>query len=191
MSWPKCPQTETARPKCPVTETARPKSPVPINSNVDSARISVRIVWICLGAELVRSTHSWKVSFWGWEENSVWILKWTTLLGIFCKISFTPAVTSCYQVHALNADAHLSAALCYFRCHWCRKLAAVNCIRHLNNPHPIHAADGHYTRYSSCITLLWLHHNHKMPISYYKNGFVSCHQSVGRWLIFVFCSKNI
>jgi len=45
------------------------------------------------------------------EENSVWIIKWTTLLGIFCKISFTPTVTSCYQVHA---DAHLSAALlCY------------------------------------------------------------------------------
>jgi len=36
-------------------------------------------------------------------------------LRIFCKISFTPAVTSYYQVHGLNADAHLSAALlCYF-----------------------------------------------------------------------------
>jgi len=45
------------------------------------------------------------------EENSVWIVKWTTLLGIFCEISFTPTVTSCYHVHA---DAHLSAALvCY------------------------------------------------------------------------------
>jgi len=42
---------------------------------------------------------------------------------------FTPAVTSCYQVHALNADVHLSAALlCYFRWNWCRNLAAVNCI---------------------------------------------------------------
>jgi len=39
------------------------------------------------------------------------------LLGIFCKLSFTLAVTSSYQVHALNADAHLSATLrCYFRC---------------------------------------------------------------------------
>jgi len=28
-----------------------------------------------------------------------------------------------------NADAHLYAALlCYFRCNWCRNLAAVNCI---------------------------------------------------------------
>jgi len=55
------------------------------------------------------------------EENSVWILQLTTLLGIFCKIGFTPAVIPCYQVHALNADEHLSAALlCYFRCNWCK-----------------------------------------------------------------------
>jgi len=40
-------------------------------------------------------------------------------------------VTSCYQVHALNANAHLSAALlCYVRCNWCRNLVAVNCILH-------------------------------------------------------------
>ena len=39
-----------------------------------------------------------------------------TLLGILCIISFALAVTSCYQVHARDADAHLSAALlCYFR----------------------------------------------------------------------------
>ena len=45
------------------------------------------------------------------EENSVWIIKWTTLLGIFCKIRFAPTVTSFYHVHA---DAHLSVALiCY------------------------------------------------------------------------------
>jgi len=31
-----------------------------------------------------------------------------------------------------------------------------------------------------------------MSISYHKNGLVSSHQSVGRWLIFyVLCSKNI
>jgi len=41
-----------------------------------------------------------------------------------------------------------------------------------------------YTRNSSCIKLLWLHHNHKMSISYHKIGLVSCHQSVGRWLTF-------
>jgi len=60
------------------------------------------------------------------EENSVWILKWTTLLGIFCKICYTPAVTSSYQVHSLIADAHLTAVLlCYFKWNWCRNLAAV------------------------------------------------------------------
>jgi len=100
-----------------------------INSNVGSARICMRIVWICFSGEFVRSMQGWKVSLWGSEENSVWILKWTTSLGIFCKIRFTPAVTSYYQVHVLNAVAHLSAALlCYFWCHRCRNLAAVNCI---------------------------------------------------------------
>jgi len=55
----------------------------------------------------------------------------------------------------------------------------------LNNLHPIFAADGYDTRTNSCITLLWLHHNHKMSISYHKNGLVSRQQSVGRWLIFM------
>ena len=45
------------------------------------------------------------------EENSVWILKWTTLLRIFCKISFTPAVTFCYQVHAPKTDTQLHTFL--------------------------------------------------------------------------------
>jgi len=120
------------------------------------------------------------------EENSVWILKWTTLLGIFCKISFTAAVTFCHQVHALKTDTHIptAALICYFRCHWCRNLSEVNCIMTLNSHHPIHAADGHYTRNSSCITSLWLHHNPKMSISYHKRGLVSIHQPVGKWLIF-------
>jgi len=49
----------------------------------------------------LKSTLGWKVSFWGSVRgNSVWILKLTTLLGIFCKRRFTPAVMSCYQVHA-------------------------------------------------------------------------------------------
>jgi len=65
------------------------------------------------------------------EDNLVWILKWTTLLVTFCKICFTLSVTSCYQVHTLNADAHLSTALlCYLRWNRCRNLAAVNCIMH-------------------------------------------------------------
>ena len=101
------------------------------------------------------------------EENSVWIIKWTTLLGIFCKIRFTPTITSCYHVHA---DAHLSAALlCYLGCNWFRNLAAVNCILHWI----VLTLSTLHTRNSSCITLFWLHHNHKMSISYHKNGLVS------------------
>jgi len=42
------------------------------------------------------------------------------------KLYNTPAVTTCYQAHSLIADAHLPATLlCYFRCSWCRNLAAV------------------------------------------------------------------
>jgi len=54
------------------------------------------------------------------------------LLGIFCKISFTPAVTFCYQAHTPKTDTHIptAALLCYFRCHWCRNLSEVNCILH-------------------------------------------------------------
>jgi len=106
----------------------------------------------------------------------VWIINWTTLLGIFCKISFTPTVTSCYHVHA---DAHLSAALlCY--------LGAIRAetsllLTALNTPHPTTL----HTRNSSCITLLWLHHNHKMSIRYHKNGLASSHQTVERWFIFM------
>jgi len=46
------------------------------------------------------------------EEKSIWILKWITLLGIFCKISFTPAVTSCSRYTPPNADV-TAALLCY------------------------------------------------------------------------------
>jgi len=42
-----------------------------------------------------------------------------------------------------------------------------------------------HARNSSCIALLWLHHNHKMSISFHKNGLVSSHQTVGRWFIFM------
>jgi len=62
------------------------------------------------------------------EENSVWLLK-LTLLRIFCKISFTPDVTLCYQVHAPKTDTHIptAALLCYSRC---RNLSEVICILH-------------------------------------------------------------
>jgi len=118
------------------------------------------------------------------EENSVWIIKWMTLLGIFCKISCTPTVTSCYQVHA---DAHISAALLSnYRYNWCRKIDAVNCVLHwiVLTLTTLHTRN------------IWLRHNHKMSTSYHKNGLVSrlvsSYQSVGRLFIFyVLCSKNI
>jgi len=76
----------------------------------------------------------WKSSFQDQsEENSVWILKYTTLFGRFCKATFMPAIASWYQVLVLNADAHIpisAARLCYFRCHWCRNITVVNCIVH-------------------------------------------------------------
>ena len=62
------------------------------------------------------------------EENSVWIIKSTTLLGIFCKISFTPTVTSWYHVHA---DAGISAALvCYLDATGAETSMLLNCILH-------------------------------------------------------------
>jgi len=54
----------------------------------------------------------------------------------------------------------------------------------LNSPYPIHAADGYYTRVSSCKTLLWLHHDHKTSVSYHENVLVSSLQAVGRWFVF-------
>ena len=141
-----------------------------------------------------KSTRGWKVTFWGQsEENSVWILKLTTLLEIFCNISFTPAVTSCYQQHALNVDPHLSAALlCYvLQVQLVPKSRCCQLHTARNSPHLICAADGHYTRNRSCITLLWLHNNHKTSTNFHKNGLISSHQSFGRWLIFyMFCSTT-
>ena len=134
------------------------------------------------------STQGWKVRFWGsLRGNSVWILKWTNLLGIFCKLSFTPAVTSCYQVHALNADARLSATLlCFFRCNWCRNLAAVNCTLHWIVL-TLFTLQMRITLVvvRRCITELWLHHNHKISAGCHKNGLVSSQQFVGRWFIFI------
>jgi len=49
-----------------------------------------------------------------------------TLVGTFCKISFTPTVTSCYHV---RADAHLSAALvCYLDATGAETSMLLNCI---------------------------------------------------------------
>ena len=75
----------------------------------------------------------------------------------------------------------LSAArLCYFRCHWCRSLAVVNCIVH-RIVLTLSMLQMDNTRDGSFIRLLWLHHNHEVSVSYHKNELVSSHQPVGRW----------
>jgi len=135
-----------------------------------------------------KSKQGWKVSFWGSVRgNSVWILKWTTLLGIFCKLRFTPTLTSCCQVHALNADSHLFAALlCCLRCNWCQNFAAVNCILHWIVLILSTLQMGiTLVTVRSWRTELWLHHKHKISYGYHKNGLISSHQSVGRWFIFM------
>jgi len=82
-------------------------------------------------------------------ENSVWIIKWTPLLGIFCKICFPPTVASCYQVHA---DAHLSAELlCYLGATGAATSLLLNCILHWI----VFTLSTLHTCNSSCITLLW------------------------------------
>ena len=60
------------------------------------------------------------------EENSVWIIQWTTLFGIISKISFTPAVTSCYQVHTYLRRCY-ATCLEPFRFH-------MNCFHFLKEP---------------------------------------------------------
>ena len=44
--------------------------------------------------------------------------------------------------------------------------------RCIHSPYPIHAADGYYIRDSSCITLLWLQHNHKVCVATTKRKLV-------------------
>jgi len=80
-----------------------------------------------------------------------------TLLGIFLQNKF---YAYCY---ILLSGTHRWTPICtgamLLRCNWCRNLAAVNCILHwiVLTLFTLH------TRDSSCITLLWLHHNHKCP----------------------------
>jgi len=75
----------------------------------------------------------------------------------------------------------IGGAAMLLRCNWCRNLDAVNSILQWI----VLTLSTLHIRNSSCITLLWLHHNHKMFISYHENGLVSSHQTVGRWFNFV------
>jgi len=103
-------------------------------------------------------------------------LKYTTLLGTFCKRSLTPAVACCQQVHTLNTNVHLFAALlCYLDATGAETSLPLTA---LNSSHPIHAVDGHCAR-NSCINLLWLHPNHKMSITYHKTESVVTNPQAG------------
>jgi len=75
----------------------------------------------------------------------------------------------------------ICSAVVLLRCNLCRNLDAVNCILHWI----VLTLSTLHTRNSSCITLLWLHHNHKMSIRYHKNGFASSYQTVRRLFIFM------
>jgi len=90
------------------------------------------------------------------EENSVWILKWTTLLGIFCKISLRLLLRVAIRYTPLKPIHTFLLRRCYATLGATGAKTSLK-LTALNSPHPIHAADGHYTRNSSCITLLWLH----------------------------------
>ena len=53
------------------------------------------------------------------EENLVWIIKWTTLLGIFCKISFT---AYCYiLLSGISRCTPISGAAMYLRCNFIQR----------------------------------------------------------------------
>jgi len=54
----------------------------------------------------------------------------------------------------------------------------------LNSLHTIQAVDAYCSYYCSCITFLFLHHNHKTSVSHHKNVLVSSRQSVVRWVIY-------
>jgi len=64
------------------------------------------------------------------EEILVWMLKWTTLLGIFWEYKFYACC------HILLSSTHpkrrctsiCGAAWLLYRCNWCRNHAVVNCI---------------------------------------------------------------
>jgi len=63
--------------------------------------------------------------------------------------------------------------LCYFTCDWsagAETSLLLTAYRTMKSPYLIHAADGYYTFDSSCITLLLIHHNHKVFVSYHKKG---------------------
>ena len=85
---------------------------------------------------------------------------------------------------------HTYLWLCYL---WATDAESLLLLWTVLTPHPIHAAvNGHYTRHSSYIKLLRVHHNHKLSISYHKNGIVVTNPLADGLFFTCFkCSKNI
>jgi len=112
-----------------------------------------------------KSTQGWKASFWGSVRRKFSVNnKMNDFVGNILQNKF---YAYCYiLLSGTRRRIPICGAAMLLRCNWCRNLAAVNCILHwvvltLSTPH---------TRNSSCTTLLWLDHNHKMSIRYHKNG---------------------
>jgi len=121
-----------------------------------------------------KSTQGWKVSFWGSVRGKFSVNnKMNDLVGNLLQNTF---YSCCYillsRTHPKRRCTPICGAAILLRCNWYWNLAAVNCILHwiVLTLFTLH------TRNSSCITLLWLYHNHKMSISYHKNGWVRSHQ---------------
>ena len=130
-----------------------------------------------------KSTQGWKISFWGSVREKVSVInKMNDFVGNILQNTF---YACCYILltgtHHKRRCTPICGAAMLLRCNWRRNVAALNCILKwialtLSTLH---------TRNISCITLLWLHHNHKMSIRYHKNGLVTSHQTVGKWFIFI------
>jgi len=127
-----------------------------------------------------KSTQGWKVSFWGSVRGKFSAdNKLNDFVGYILQNKF---YAYCYiLLSRTRRCTPICGAAMLLRCIECRNLAAVNCILHWI----VLTLSTMHTRNSSCITLLWLHHNHKMSIRYHKNGLASSHQTVGGWFIFM------
>jgi len=131
--------------------------------------------------DIDKSKQGWKVSLWGSVRGKYSVNnKMNDLVGNILRNMF---YACCYILLSGTRPKRRCTPICgaamLLRCSWCRNLAAVDCTLHWI----VLILSMLHTRNSSCITLLWLPHNHKMSTSYHKNGWVSSHQSVGRWFI--------
>jgi len=120
-----------------------------------------------------KSRLGWKVSFWGSVRGKFNVnIKMNDFPGNILQNKF---YAYCYILLSCTRRCTLiCGATMLLSSKWRRNLAALNCILHWI----VLTLSTLHTRNSSCITLLCLHHNHKMSMSYCKNGLVSSDQTV-------------